>query len=93
MAKEKLVKNITPRDVDFAQWYTDVIREAQLCDYSSVKGCLNYLPNSLSAKHAICSAVPATFRRLPTSTFCILRLFVFLVYTDSCSMHPTTSQY
>lgn len=45
MAKEKLVKNITPRDVDFAQWYTDVIREAQLCDYSSVKGCLNYLPN------------------------------------------------
>ena len=45
MAKEKLVKNITPRDVDFAQWYTDVVREAQLCDYSSVKGCLNYLPN------------------------------------------------
>lgn len=46
MAKDKkLVKNITPRDVDFAQWYTDVVREAELCDYSSVKGCLNYLPN------------------------------------------------
>ena len=46
MAKEKkLVKAITPRDVDFAQWYTDVVREAELCDYSSVKGCLNYLPN------------------------------------------------
>ena len=45
MAKEKLVKNITPRDENFAQWYTDVVREAQLCDYSSVKGCLNYLPN------------------------------------------------
>ena len=39
MAKEKkLVKAITPRDVDFAQWYTDVVREAELCDYSSVKG-------------------------------------------------------
>ena len=46
MAKEKkLVESITSRDVDFAQWYTDVVREAKLCDYSGVKGCLNYLPN------------------------------------------------
>lgn len=46
MAKEKkLVKSITARDEDFAQWYTDVVREAKLCDYSGVKGCLNYLPN------------------------------------------------
>ncbi len=46
MAKDKkLVKAITSRDVDFAQWYTDVVREAELCDYSTVKGCLNYLPN------------------------------------------------
>ena len=45
MAKEKLVKNITSRDEDFAQWYTDDLREENLCDYSSVKGCLNYLPN------------------------------------------------
>ena len=46
MAKEKkFVESITSRDEDFAQWYTDVVREAKLCDYSSVKGCLNYLPN------------------------------------------------
>ncbi|CUX34811.1 proline--tRNA ligase [Clostridium sp. C105KSO13] len=46
MAKEKkLVESITSRDEDFAQWYTDVVREAELCDYSSVKGCMNYLPN------------------------------------------------
>lgn len=46
MAKEKkFVESITPRDENFAQWYTDVVREAELCDYSSVKGCLNYLPN------------------------------------------------
>ena len=47
MAKDnkKFVKSITSRDEDFAQWYTDVVREAELCDYSSVKGCLNYLPN------------------------------------------------
>ena len=46
MAKEKkLVESITAREEDFAQWYTDVVREAKLCDYSGVKGCLNYLPN------------------------------------------------
>ena len=40
MAKEKkLVQSITSRDEDFAQWYTDVVREAKLCDYSGVKGC------------------------------------------------------
>lgn len=42
---KKFVESITSRDQDFAQWYTDVVREAKLCDYSSVKGCLNYLPN------------------------------------------------
>ena len=45
MANDKFVEKVTSRDVDFAQWYTDVVREAKLCDYSSVKGCLNYLPN------------------------------------------------
>ncbi len=42
---KKYVQSITSRDEDFAQWYTDVVKEAKLCDYSSVKGCLNYLPN------------------------------------------------
>ena len=36
---------ITSRDVDFAQWYTDVVKEARLCDYTSVKGCMIYMPN------------------------------------------------
>ena len=43
--EKKLVQKITSRDVDFAQWYTDVVREAKLCDYSSVKGFLIYQPN------------------------------------------------
>ena len=46
MANEKkFVEKITARDTDFASWYTDVVREAKLCDYSSMRGCLNYLPN------------------------------------------------
>ena len=43
--EKKFVQKITSRDEDFAQWYTDVVKEAKLCDYSSVRGCLNYLPN------------------------------------------------
>jgi prolyl-tRNA synthetase len=40
------IKNnaITKRDEDFAQWYTDVCKKAELMDYSSVKGFINYLP-------------------------------------------------
>ena len=42
---KKFVESITSRDEDFAQWYTDIVKQAKLCDYSSVKGFLNYLPN------------------------------------------------
>ena len=38
------VKEITNRDVDFAQWYTDVCRKADLVDYSSVKGSMIIRP-------------------------------------------------
>ena len=31
-------------DVDFAQWYTDVVKKAELCDYTSVKGCMVIKP-------------------------------------------------
>ena len=45
MAKEKkLVEAITPMDKDFAQWYTDVVKKAELMGYSSVKGCMIFKP-------------------------------------------------
>ena len=45
MAKEKkMVEAITSMDVDFAQWYTDVVKKAELCDYASVKGCMVIKP-------------------------------------------------
>ncbi|MBC8537089.1 proline--tRNA ligase [Feifania hominis] len=42
--QEKLVKEITSMDVDFAKWYTDVVRKAELADYSSVRGCMVVQP-------------------------------------------------
>ena len=45
MAKDKkLVESITSRDVDFAQWYTDVVKKAELTGYTSVKGCMVFKP-------------------------------------------------
>ena len=38
MAKEKRVEQITDMEVDFAQWYTDICRKAELVEYASVKG-------------------------------------------------------
>ena len=38
MAKEKKVEQITDMEVDFAQWYTDICRKAELVEYASVKG-------------------------------------------------------
>ena len=45
MANEKkLVEAITSMDEDFAQWYTDVCKKAELIDYSSIKGMFIYRP-------------------------------------------------
>ena len=45
MAKEKkLVEAITSMEDDFAQWYTDVCKKAELVDYSNVRGCMVYRP-------------------------------------------------
>src|SRR5215207_6672759 len=39
-----LVTEITPRSQDFSQWYLDVVRRAELADYSPVKGCMVIRP-------------------------------------------------
>ena len=46
MAKEKkLVESITSMSEDFAQWYTDVVKKAELVEYSNVRGCMIIRPN------------------------------------------------
>jgi prolyl-tRNA synthetase len=44
MSDKKMVESITSMDEDFAQWYTDIVKRAELMDYSSVKGCMIFLP-------------------------------------------------
>ena len=46
MAKsnKKQVAEITAMDEDFAQWYTDIVKKAELIEYTSVKGCMVIRP-------------------------------------------------
>ena len=44
MADKKMVEAITSMEEDFAQWYTDIVKKADLIDYTSVKGCMVFKP-------------------------------------------------
>ncbi len=46
MAKDnkKMVEAITSMDEDFAKWYTDIVKKAELIEYTSVKGCMVIRP-------------------------------------------------
>ena len=55
---------ITSRDEDFAKWYTDVVRAAKLCDYSSVKGCMVIEPNGYAIWEKMQEILDKKFKEL-----------------------------
>ena len=57
-------ESITSRDVDFAKWYTDVVRAAKLADYTSVKGCIAIEPNGYAIWEKIQSIMDKKFKEL-----------------------------
>ena len=63
MAKEKKVEQITDMEVDFAQWYTDVCKKAELIDYSSVKGLFVYRPYGYAIWENIQRIMDAEFKK------------------------------
>ena len=62
MADKKLVEQITSREVDFAQWYTDVVKKAELTDYSSVKGFMVIRPAGYAIWERIQEALDTRFK-------------------------------
>ncbi|WP_444642122.1 proline--tRNA ligase [Caproiciproducens sp. R1] len=42
--QKKMVDAITPMEEDFARWYTDIVKKAELMDYTSVRGCMVIQP-------------------------------------------------
>jgi prolyl-tRNA synthetase len=65
MAKQAdaFVTEITPRSQDFSRWYLDVVRRAELADYSPVKGCMVIRPYGYAIWEHIQQAFDAEFKR------------------------------
>ena len=61
--QKKMVEAITSMEVDFAQWYTDVVKKADLVDYSSVKGCMIIRPYGYAIWENIQSILDGHFKR------------------------------
>ncbi len=59
---KKMVEEITSMDVDFAQWYTDVVKKAELCGYTSVKGCMAIKPAGYAIWELIQKQLDARFK-------------------------------
>lgn len=59
---KKLVEAITSMEEDFAQWYTDVVKKAELIDYTSVKGCMVFKPAGYAIWELIQSQMDAMFK-------------------------------
>ncbi|MCD8326651.1 MAG: proline--tRNA ligase [Lachnospiraceae bacterium] len=62
MADKKMVEAITSMEEDFAQWYTDVVKKAELIDYTSVKGCMVIKPAGYAIWGLIQSQLDARFK-------------------------------
>ena len=84
MAKDKKVEQITDMEVDFAQWFTDVCKKAQLIDYSSIKGIFIYRPYGYAIWENIQRILDGMFKEtghenvnmpmfIPDSTACFKR--------------------
>jgi len=61
---KKMVEQITSMDVDFAQWYTDICKKADLIDYSSVKGCMIIRPYGYAIWENIQKILDTRFKEL-----------------------------
>ena len=61
---KKLVEDITSMDEDFAKWYTDICKKADLVDYSSVKGCMIIRPYGYAIWENIQKILDGKFKEL-----------------------------
>lgn len=63
MSKEKqFVTEITPQGEDFSRWYIDVIKKAELMDYSPVRGCIVFRPEGFALWENIQSDLDRRFK-------------------------------
>lgn len=61
---KKMVEAITSMEEDFAQWYTDVVKKAELIDYSSVRGCMVIKPDGYAIWENIQNELDRRFKEV-----------------------------
>ena len=59
---KKFVEEITSMDVDFAKWYTDIVKKADLIEYTSVKGCCVIRPYAYAIWENMKSVLDSMFK-------------------------------
>lgn len=62
--QKKMVEEITSMEEDFAKWYTDVVKKAELMDYSSVRGCMIIEPYGYAIWENIQKILDSEFKKL-----------------------------
>ena len=72
MAKQqKMVDAITSMDEDFAKWYTDVCKKAELIEYTSVKGCMVIRPYGYAIWENIQKILDGMFKETGHENVCM----------------------
>ena len=62
--QKKMVEAITPMEEDFAKWYTDIVKKAELMDYTSVRGCMVIEPYGWAIWENIQHILDTRFKQL-----------------------------
>lgn len=62
--QKKMVEDITSMNEDFAKWYTDIVKKAELIDYSSVRGCMILRPYGYAIWENIQKLLDERFKEL-----------------------------
>ncbi len=57
-------KSIVSRDTDFAEWYTSIVKKADLIDYSSMKGSMIIRPYGYAIWERMVAVLDKEFKRL-----------------------------
>lgn len=69
--KNKMVEAITSMDEDFAKWYTDICKKAELVEYTSVKGCMVIRPYGYAIWENIQKDLDSRFKALGHENVCM----------------------
>ena len=79
-------EKITPRSQDYSEWYTDVIRQAQLADYAPVRGCMVIRPYGFALWENVKEGLDRRFKETGHENACF-PLFIPMSFIEKEAEH------